>query len=132
MAGSYVYRVHPAIGIARVGSGDEYRSSPETTAGLPQWDQAESGGLPIDPETGLPIKTDANGKNFRDNELKLKRQAARFRIHQYPAERSKGAPEWPTGEGTEIRIGSVVEGWGRRFRLRPPRTGFIQVSLNRS
>jgi hypothetical protein len=37
----------------------------------------------------------------------LKRQAARFRIYQYP---DAGSGTWPTGEGPEIVIGSVIDG----------------------
>jgi len=48
----YVCRVHPAIGIARVGNSEEYYIGPETAAGLPlpdQPDNAARGGLPINP-----------------------------------------------------------------------------------
>ena len=40
------YRVHPAIGIARVGNSEEYYIGPETEAGL-----TVDGGLPIKPGT---------------------------------------------------------------------------------
>lgn len=50
--------IHPAIGIARVGSSDEYFYGPEV----------------IDP---LPLPPGS----YRDKDMKLKRQAARFRIY---------------------------------------------------
>lgn len=50
---NYVYRVHPAINIARVGNSDEYYIAPETMAGLPipGVDPPATGGLPIKPDT---------------------------------------------------------------------------------
>lgn len=50
--------IHPAIGIARVGTSDEYFYGPEVTDPLP-----------------LPPGS------YRDNEKRLKRQAARFRVY---------------------------------------------------
>jgi hypothetical protein len=55
-------RVHPAIGLARIGSSDESFIGPET----PYPSQAPEGG-------------------YRDPQGKLKRQAARFRIYGYDA-----------------------------------------------
>ena len=107
MAGPYVYRIHPAIGIGRVGNSEEFFIGPESAAGLPQWDQPGSGGLPIDPGTGLPIRTDLNGKNLRDASGKLKRQASRFRIYRYPA---SGPGGYPSGQGVEVTIGSSIDG----------------------
>ena len=44
----FVFRVHPAIGIARVGNSDEYYVAPETVAGLPVDGLGSlTGGLPI-------------------------------------------------------------------------------------
>jgi hypothetical protein len=39
-----IYKIHPAIGTARVGNSDEYYLAPETP-----------GGLPLDPVSGKPI-----------------------------------------------------------------------------
>ena len=48
----YVYRVHPAIGIARVGNSEEFYIGPETMAGLPvEGNSTTTGGLPIKPGT---------------------------------------------------------------------------------
>lgn len=102
----YLYRVHPAIGIARVGNSEEYYIGPETAAGLPlpgQPDNPARGGLPINPDTNATITS----KDLRDANGGFKRQAARFRIFQYP---NQNLGTYPTGQGTEIQIGSTVNG----------------------
>jgi hypothetical protein len=102
----YVYRVHPAIGIARVGNSEEYYLGPETAAGLPLPNQPNNparGGLPINPATNETI-TD---KDLRDASGAFKRQAARFRIFQYSNDK---LGSYPTGQGSEITIGSTVNG----------------------
>ena len=53
-------RIHPAIGVARVGNSEEYF---------------------IGPEVPNPVHAPKGG--YRDNEGRLKRQAARFRIYGY-------------------------------------------------
>jgi hypothetical protein len=109
----FVYRVHPAINIGRVGNSEEYLISPETPAGLPVAGSGETvGGLPIRPADGQTITS----RDIRDRNGALKRQAARFRIYQYP--RLAGPETYPYGgdaespegggEGTEIVIGSKV------------------------
>ncbi|MGB0385047.1 MAG: LodA/GoxA family CTQ-dependent oxidase [Ardenticatenaceae bacterium] len=68
------YKIHPAIGIARLGNSvaegtDGYYIAPET-----------GGGLPIQPGTeNTPIES----SDLRDDQGGLKRQAARFRIYKY-------------------------------------------------
>jgi hypothetical protein len=102
----YLYRIHPAIGIARVGNSEEYYIGPETAAGLPlpgDPDNPARGGLPIDPATNKTITS----KDLRDGNGGFKRQAARFRIFQYP---DQNLGTYPTGQGTEIVIGSTVNG----------------------
>ncbi len=97
-------RIHPAIGIARVGTSTDFFIGPETQAGMPQEGSALTGGLPIRPGTETETITSAD---LRDSEGALKRQAARFRLYHYP-----DAPitNFPTGGGTEIVIGSQVDG----------------------
>jgi hypothetical protein len=53
-------RIHPAIGVARVGNSEEYFLGPE-----------------------VPNRTPAPAGGYRDGEGRLKRQAARFRIYGY-------------------------------------------------
>jgi hypothetical protein len=100
----YVYRVHPAIGIARVGNSEEFYLGPESLAGLPMSGDETAGGLPI--KAGTESET-ITSKDLRDREGALKRQAARFRIYQYDKEQ---AESYPTGGGTEITVGSDVNG----------------------
>ena len=99
------FRIHPAVGIARVGNSPEYVIAPETMAGVGVGDPTRpSGGLPIkagtesDPIASADVR-DANGA--------LKRHAARFRIFAYPETREE---KWPRGDGVEIAIGSSVGG----------------------
>jgi hypothetical protein len=100
-----VFRIHPAIGIARVGNSEEYYIGPETMAGMPvAGDPTVAGGLPIRPGTEAEMIT---SRELRDGEGALKRQAARFKIFQYPPE---AASRYRTGAGTEVTIGSVVDG----------------------
>ncbi|MEB3177935.1 MAG: LodA/GoxA family CTQ-dependent oxidase [Nostocaceae cyanobacterium] len=70
-----IYKIFPAIGIARVGNSEEYYLAPESPGGLP----ILSGG------------GDFQQSDFRDGQKKLRRQGARFRIYRYPE--AGGAPE---------------------------------------
>jgi hypothetical protein len=68
-----VYRIHPAVGIARVGDSDQYYLAPETDAAVH--------GNP----TGHS-QPPATGRLYRDNTAapgKILRQAARFRIFEF-------------------------------------------------
>jgi len=73
------YKIHPAIGVMRVGDSDDYYLAPETV-----------GGLPLDPTSNQPTSS------FRDNEGKLRKQAARFRVFAY----EEGEQE------TELQVGA--------------------------
>jgi hypothetical protein len=99
------FRIHPAIGIARVGNSEEYVISPETMAGSPVAPGSTlTGGLPIRPADGDPVRS----SDLRDAGGALKRQAARFRVFAYPS--GEGPEAYPRGDGTEIVIGSIVDG----------------------
>ena len=63
---SVKYKIHPAIGIARVGDSDEYYIAPETAGARPS-------------EYSNPV----NAGHFRDQENKLLKQAARFKVYRY-------------------------------------------------
>ena len=100
-APSPVLRIHPAIGVARIGNSPDYYLAPETAAGeLPPSGEGLWGGLPLDAATGQPLTADG----FRDGQGRLKRQAVRFRIYAYTR------TGWPTGESTEITLGAVIGG----------------------
>ena len=65
-----VFRIHPAIGIARVGNSEDYVISPETLAGMPVEGQGPTtGGLPIRPGTETETVT---SRELRDRELLLR------------------------------------------------------------
>lgn len=106
--GQTVFRVHPAIGIARVGTSPEYYLGPETMAGLPVEGPAGAdgrvGGLPIRACTEDEMITSAD---LRDRNGALKRQGARFRIYAYPEDATRS---YPSGQGVEVTIGTEIGG----------------------
>ena len=74
-------------------------------AGLPvPGDEHTVGGLPIRRGTESDTIT---SDDLRDRAGALKRQAARFRIYAYS---TQAAREYPCGEGTEITVGSEING----------------------
>jgi hypothetical protein len=99
-----IFRVHPAIAIARIGSSQDIYIAPETAAGVKVSDNGVMGGLPIKYGTESDF---IDEHDFRDGMGEVKRQAARFRIFAYPA---TGTPAWPSGLGTEIKLGSAIDG----------------------
>ena len=99
------YRIHPGIGIARLGnSPDVFCISPEQPAALPiDCDAHGNPSLSPDGMTELPIKT------FKDEEGRIKRQAARFQIWAYDEEHPKGRP---------LKLGRSDRGRGERRHAR--------------
>ncbi|HRQ63255.1 MAG TPA: LodA/GoxA family CTQ-dependent oxidase [Xanthomonadaceae bacterium] len=101
------FRIHPAIGFARVGNSKDFYLEPVTPAAWPiaNGDGSRTGGLPVKPGTE---DTPIDSSDLRDSSGALKRQAARFRIHAYPASTNE---TWPMGvDGQEVVIGSKVDG----------------------
>lgn len=82
---SSTYKIHPAIGIARVGDSDDYYIAPDT-----------SGGLPKTYSTNPP-----QGKYFRDANDKLLRQAAQFKIYEYSSANPEGVVVTPGQNGVK-------------------------------
>ncbi len=98
-----IFRVHPAIGIGRVGDSEEFYIAPVTAAGTVE-PNGLMGGLPIKPGTeDTPITSD----DFRDNAGNVKRQAARFRIYAY---NTGSSGTYPNGGGTLVKVGSAIGG----------------------
>ncbi len=98
-----VFKIHPAIGFARVGTSKEFNLAPETLTGHPVAGSEVTGGLPIVP--GTESET-IKASDLRDAGGALKRQAARFRIYNYAAQ---SAETYPMGDaGEEIVLGSRV------------------------
>ena len=104
-------RIHPAIGIARVGNSEEYYLGPESMAGMDVSNAEKTkGGLPIKPGTDC---TTILSTDLRDGGGKLKRQAARFRIYQYAFPDAAGTETYPVSTQAcpaEVQIGSQVDG----------------------
>lgn len=99
-----VFRIHPTINLARVGTSDEFYLSPETSAGLPLANTTTTGGLPIKPGTESEF---ISSEDLRDANGALKRQGARFRIFAYDLD---GADSYPNGGGVEIVPGPLSDG----------------------
>ena len=99
------FRIHPTIGLARVGNSEEYNLAPETRASMPvEGIDDVDGGLPIKPGTESDHIT---SEDLRDDDGALKRQAARFHIYMY---NSVEEETYPNGGGTPITLGSKVGG----------------------
>lgn len=99
-----VYRIHPAIGIARLGdSPDEFCISPETPAALPI--ACDKDGNPLMSPDGQTVET---VNRFKDKEGRIKRQAARFQIFVYDETSPEGRP---------LEIGAPIEGGGNHGTL---------------
>ncbi|MBS0587574.1 MAG: LodA/GoxA family CTQ-dependent oxidase [Proteobacteria bacterium] len=98
------YKIHPGIGIARVGNSDTgFYLAPEVPAGLPHACDAAGNPLLTDDLSG-PVLV----KNFKDKNGRIKRQAARFQVFVYDDETPHGRP---------LKLGDAVEGGGNRGKL---------------
>lgn len=101
---STTLRIHPAIGISRVGNSPEFIVAPETSAGMPVAGSDISGGIPIKPGTEADPISDAD---LRDKQGRLKPHAQRFRIFAY----DEAPSAYPyTGNVTEVCVGSTLDG----------------------
>jgi hypothetical protein len=99
-----VYKIHPGIGIARVGnSPDDFCISPETPAALPY--ACDRQGNFVLSEDGT---TPAHISKFKDAEGRIKRQAARFQVFVYDEKSPEGRP---------LAIGDPIAGGGNRGTL---------------
>lgn len=63
--GKYTYKIHPAIGVARVGPGSDAYDAPTTCGGVP----TETDGSPV--------------KNYRDQQGNIRPQSAVFQVYRY-------------------------------------------------
>lgn len=77
-----IYKIHPSIGVARVGTSNEYYLAPEQAGALPE----------------LPDGRPFSPRDFRDGNRLLRRQGARFAVYRY-------TEAGPTG-GEEVRPGT--------------------------
>jgi hypothetical protein len=86
-----VYKIHPAIGAARVGNSAEYYLAPE-----------KPGGQPLDCNTGKPIYTGPGvppQNIYHDASGALKKQGARFKVFAYDNSN-------PADPGTRVQAGT--------------------------
>lgn len=98
------YRIHPGIGIARLGnSPDAFCISPEEPAALPL-DCDQNGNPLVTPNGQSELRVTA----FKDAEGRMKRQAARFQIWAYDDEHPEGRP---------LKLGDQIEGGGNAGTL---------------
>jgi hypothetical protein len=98
------YRIHPGIGIARLGnSPTEFCITPEKPAALPL--ECDASGNPIMSPDGL---SDQTITTFKDAEGRIKRQAARFQIFVFDDESPQGRP---------LKIGDQISGGGNQGTL---------------
>src|ERR1700722_6583210 len=99
-----VYKIHPGIGIARLGnSPDAFCISPETPAALPI--ACDDQGNPVLSADGTTI---GRVTKFKDDEGRIKRQAARFQVFVYDEKSPEGRP---------LRIGDPIQGGGNHGTL---------------
>lgn len=99
-----LFKIHPSIGIARLGdSTTDFCLSPETRMGLPL--KCDEQGRALRDENG----NEQSAETFKDAQGRIKRQAARFRVYIY----QDGGQH-----GREIKIGDQVQ-------ARHPQTGEI-------
>lgn len=91
------FKIHPAIGIARLGNSDEFYLTPEQPGALPI--ACDADGVEQQDGKGQPVRV----SNFKETGdlSKIKRQAARFRVFAYSGDDEK------TGE--EITIGGKYQ-----------------------
>ncbi|HYX27887.1 MAG TPA: LodA/GoxA family CTQ-dependent oxidase [Pyrinomonadaceae bacterium] len=98
------YRIHPGIGIARLGNSPEgFCISPEQPAALPI--ECDARGNPLMTPDGM---SEVRIASFKDAQGRMKRQAARFQIWAYDDESPQGRP---------LKLGDPIEGGGNAGKL---------------
>lgn len=98
------YRIHPGIGIARLGnSPGEFCIAPENPATLPVDCDAQGNAL-LTPDG----KSERLVEKFKDSQGRIKRQAARFQVYVHDEQSPKGRP---------LKLGDPVEGGGNSGTL---------------
>ena len=98
------YKIHPGIGIARLGNSEtDFYLAPETPASRPQ--ECDSFGNPVYGADGVTPRYVAH---YKDTEGRVKRQAARFQIYVYDDQSPQGRP---------LKLGDRIEGGGNTGTL---------------
>lgn len=91
----FTYEIEPSIGVARVGDAEQFYLSPETIGGRPI--ECDRYGNTVLGSNGMPAPVD----RYKDDEMRVKRQGARFRVMRYTDAAKR------TG-GTEITLRDVA------------------------
>jgi hypothetical protein len=100
-----VYRIHPGIGIARLGnSPDSFCIAAEQPAALPIECDEDGNSLPL----GAPPGAEMRVTRMKDDEGRIKRQAARFGVWVYDDDNPGGRP---------LKLGDPVAGGGNHGTL---------------
>jgi hypothetical protein len=99
-----IYRIHPGIGVARLGnSPDSFYIGPQQRAELPT--ECDALGNPIYSPDGMTVQRVAS---FKDADGRIRRQAARFEVWVYDDESPGGRP---------LKRGDRIEGGGNAGAL---------------
>jgi hypothetical protein len=99
-----IYRIHPGIGVARLGnSPDSFYIGPQQRAELPT--ECDALGNPIYSPDGMTVQRVAA---FKDGEGRVRRQAARFEVWVYDDDSPDGRP---------LKRGERIEGGGNAGAL---------------
>lgn len=113
MSTSYTtFKIHPSIGIARLGNSDQFYIAPEQPGTLPI--ACDNAGKETIDENGNPVRV----SSFKeDNDLsKIKKQAARFRVFAYDDDKDENGKEIVVGGKynfiyqTAVSAPRIVEG----------------------
>ena len=100
-----VYRIHPGIGIARLGnSPDAFCIAAEKPGALPIECDVDGNSLPL----GSPLGQEMPVRRMKDEEGRVKRQAARFGVWVYDDQNPQGRP---------LALGDDVAGGGNHGKL---------------
>ena len=91
------FKIHPSIGIARLGNSDDFYLAPEQPGVLPM--ECDQDGIEMTHEDGQPQRVE----HFKDQDdlSKVKRQAARFKVYHYGDDNDQ--------QGEEITIDGEYE-----------------------
>jgi hypothetical protein len=97
------YKIHPSIGLARLGNSDDFYIGPETLSGLPIDCDGNGNAITLDGK-------EQTVTHFRDNDGKIKRQAARFRVYMYDDANPDGIELVVADPANNIK-GTIVQGF---------------------
>src|SRR4051794_12366865 len=99
-----IYRIHPGVGVARLGNSPySFYIGPEQPAALPI--ECDSLGNPLYSPNG---ESELQTTKFKDDEGRIRRQAARFQVWVYDDQSPEGRP---------LNIGDHIEGGGNAGTL---------------